>query len=211
VGVLVAGLDVAAVLFDMDGTLVDSDAAVERAWHSWGREFGVDGATAVRLAHGSPSEPTVRKLLARATEEAIVAAVARQMELQYDDLSDVVPTDGALDLIAALDRHGVPWAVFTSADVRLARGRLGAAGITAPLLVTTDDVRAGKPDPEGWVRAAALVGVPPEKCLVVEDAEVGLAAARAAGARTAALRGLDGDLRISSLAELIPALGLDRR
>lgn len=205
-----AELDVAAVLFDMDGTLVDSDAAVERAWHSWGTEFGVDGAAAVTLAHGSPSEPTVRKLLAGADEERIAAAVGRQMALQYDDVADVVATDGALELIAALDRQGMPWAVFTSADVRLARARLGAAGISAPLLVTTDDVRAGKPDPEGWIMAAALVGVPPEKCLVVEDAEVGLAAARAAGAWTAALRGLDGDLRISSLTELVPALGLDR-
>ncbi|GLY98044.1 phosphatase [Actinoplanes sp. NBRC 103695] len=205
-----AGLDVAAVLFDMDGTLVDSDAAVERAWHSWGSEFGVDGVAAVALAHGSPSEPTVRKLLAGAGEDRIAAAVGRQMALQYDDVADVVATPGALELIAALDRRGMPWAVFTSADLRLARARLGAAGIAAPLLVTTDDVRAGKPDPEGWVRAAALVGVPPEKCLVVEDAEVGLAAARAAGAWTAALRGLDGDLRISSLAELVPALGLDR-
>ena len=82
--------------------------------------------------------------------------------------------------------------------------------MVAPFLVTTDDVRMGKPDPEGWVRAAALVGVPPEKCLVVEDAEVGLVAARAAGAQTAALRGLDGDVPIASLAELIPVLRLDR-
>ncbi|MFG1605325.1 HAD-IA family hydrolase [Actinoplanes sp. NPDC049265] len=203
-----ADLDVAAVLFDMDGTLVDSDSAVERAWRAWGAEFGVDGEAAITLAHGSPSEPTVRKLLAAAGEDEIVAAVGRQMALQYDDVGDIVPTPGALELIAALDRNGVPWAVFTSADKRLAEARLGAAGIVAPLLVTTDDVRAGKPDPEGWVRAAALVGVPPEKCLVVEDAEVGLRAARAAGAKTAALRGLAGDLPISSLSELIGALRL---
>lgn len=203
-----AGLDVAAVLFDMDGTLVDSDAAVERAWRTWGSEFGVDGDAAITLAHGSPSEPTVRKLLSEATEDQIMAAVGRQMVLQYDDVADVAPTPGALDLIAALDRNGVPWAVFTSADRRLATARLGAAGIVAPLLVTNDDVRTGKPDPEGWLRAAALVGVPPEKCLVVEDAEVGLRAARAAGAKTAALRGLPGDLPISSLSELIGALRL---
>lgn len=201
--------DVAAVLFDMDGTLVDSDGAVGRAWRSWALEHGVDGEEAIVLGHGSPSEPTVRKLLPHLDDVAVLASATRQLELQYDDLTDVVATPGAHELIAALDRHGVPWAVVTSADLRLARARLGAAGIAAPVLVTVDDIAAGKPDPEGYLRAAELLGVPPEKCLVVEDAEVGLAAARAAGARTAALRGLVGDVSIGSLAELVPALGLE--
>ena len=94
--------------------------------------------------------------------------------------------------------------MVTSADDRLARARLGAAGITADVLVTVDDIAAGKPSPEGYLKAAALLRVPPGSCLVVEDADVGLDAARAAGAHTAALRGLDGDVRISSLAELVP-------
>jgi sugar-phosphatase len=203
---LVAQVD--AVLFDMDGTLVDSDAAVERAWRAWATEYGVDGELAIVLGHGSPSEPTVRKMLPHLVEEQVLAASGRQLALQYDDLADVVATAGAHELIAALGRHGVPWAVVTSADERLARARLGAAGIDPPVLVTVDDITAGKPDPEGYLAAAARVGVPPEKCLVVEDAEVGLAAGRAAGARTAALRGLEGDLRIASLAELIGALKL---
>jgi sugar-phosphatase len=96
--------------------------------------------------------------------------------------------------------------VVTSADLRLARARLGAAGITPPVLVTTDDIAAGKPDPAGYLRAAELLGVPASRCLVVEDADVGVAAGRAAGARTAALRGVDGDLRIASLSELADLL-----
>jgi len=191
-----------AVLFDMDGTLVDSDRAVERSWLSWANEFGADGPAAYRMAHGSPSEATVRKLLGHLTEGEIRRASTRQLELQYDDLSDVVATPGALDLLAALDRKGLPWAVVTSADDRLAKARLTAAGITPRVLVTIDDVDAGKPDPAGYLRAAELLGVPPENCLVVEDAEVGLAAARAAGAHTAALRGLAGDLRLTSLSDL---------
>jgi len=196
-------MEIRAVLFDMDGTLVNSDAAVVRAWMTWAGEHSVDGAAAVALAHGSPSEPTVRKLLPRLDEPGIATAVSRQMDLQYDDLSDVVAAPGARELLAVLDAKHVPWAVVTSADQRLARARLGAAGIVAPVLVTVDDIAAGKPDPEGYLRAAGLLGVPPANCLVVEDADAGLIAGRAAGAHTAALRGLDGDLRIDSLTDLI--------
>jgi sugar-phosphatase len=198
--------EVRAVLFDMDGTLVDSDRAVERSWLSWAHEYGADGPAAYEMAHGSPSETTVRKLLGHLGEDEIRRASARQLELQYDDLSDVVATPGAFGLLAALDRKGLPWAVVTSADDRLAKARLSAAGITPRVLVTTDDIEAGKPDPAGYLRAAALLGVPPVTCLVVEDAEVGLQAARAAGAHTAALRGLPGDLRLTGLADLTRAL-----
>jgi sugar-phosphatase len=197
---------VRAILFDMDGTLVDSDGAVLRSWLSWAAEYDVDGQQAYEMAHGSPSATTVRKLLPHLDEAAQVVASARQLELQYDDLADVSATPGALALLALLTRKGLPWAVVTSADARLAKARLAAAGIVAPVLVTTDDIAAGKPDPEGYLRAAELLGVDPADCLVVEDAEVGLAAGRAAGARTAALRGLDGDLRLDTLNDLAALL-----
>ncbi|GAA2648983.1 HAD-IA family hydrolase [Paractinoplanes durhamensis] len=196
-----------AVLFDMDGTLVDSDGAVERAWLTWGDEYGVDGPAAYEMAHGAPSATTVRKLLPHLDEDEMRRASTRQMELQYDDLSDVVAAPGATELLAVLTRRDLPWAVVTSADGRLAKARLDAAGITPPVLVTTDDVAAGKPDPAGYLRAAELLGVPPRSCLVVEDAEVGLQAARAAGAVTAALRGLDGDVHLKSLLDLAKLLG----
>jgi sugar-phosphatase len=94
----------------------------------------------------------------------------------------------------------------TSADDRLAKARLSAAGLAAPTLVTSDDVPVGKPDPAGYRRAAELLRVRPADCLVVEDAEAGLQAARAAGCRTAALRGLDGDVRLNGLDDLITLL-----
>ncbi|MBM2618171.1 HAD-IA family hydrolase [Actinoplanes sp. LDG1-06] len=190
----------------MDGTLVDSDGAVERSWLAWASEYGVDGREAYEMAHGSPSIATVRKLLPHLDEAAMVVASARQLELQYDDLSDVHATPGAHELLLLLTTRGIGWAVVTSADTRLAKARLNAAGIVAPVLVTTDDIAAGKPDPEGYRRAAELLGVDPADCLVVEDAEVGLQAGRAAGAHTAALRGLDGDLRLETLADLAAAL-----
>lgn len=193
-----------AVLFDMDGTLVTSDASVERAWTTWASEYGVDPAEVLSQAHGAPAESTVDRMLPELSAKARTAAAGRQLELQYDDLSDVLAAPGALEVLAAL--NGLPWAVVTSADHRLAKARLGAAGIDPPLLVTIEDISRGKPDPEGYLRAAELLAVDPQYCLVVEDAEVGLAAGRAAGARTAALKGLNGDLRLKDLHQLAALL-----
>jgi len=198
---------VKAVLFDMDGTLVDSDAAVDRSWLSWADEYGVDRPTARRgVIHGSPTDHTIRRLRPDLDDAATAAASARQLAMQYDDLSDVVATTGALELLATLDRLGLPWAVVTSADARLATARLSAAGITAPLLVTVDDIRAGKPDPEGYLLAAHRLGVDPGRCLVVEDAEPGVQAGRAAGSRVAALKGVPADLSLADLSDLTAAL-----
>lgn len=193
---------VRAVLLDMDGTLVDSDGAVERSWRKWSAEFGVAPEAVLAIAHGSPSERTVRRLLPELDDAAVAAAAQRQLELQYDDLSDIVAATGASELLAELHRQRILWSVVTSADVRLATARLQAAGIDPPLLVTVEDVRVGKPDPECYLLAARRLGVDPAHCLVVEDSEPGLAAGRAAGMRVATLRGLDGDVPITDLAHL---------
>ncbi len=201
---------VRAVLLDMDGTLVDSDAAVERSWAQWAREYEVDLRAVLAIAHGSPADRTVRRLRPDLDEPALSAAAARQLALEYDDLSDIVPAAGARELLQVLDRFGLPWAVVTSADRRLAKARLDAAGIAPPLLVTVEDVSAGKPDPEGYLQAARQLGVDPARCLVVEDAEPGLAAGRAAGAQVAALRGRAGDLSIDNLMQLAHLLARAR-
>jgi sugar-phosphatase len=194
--------DVRAVLLDMDGTLVDSDAAVDRAWITWAGEYGVEPAAALAIATGCTSHHTARRLLPGLNAAGLAVAAARQLELQYDDLSDVTPAKGAHELLAVLGELALAWAVVTSADIRLAKARLGAAGLTAPLLVTADDVTNSKPDPEGYLRAAEQLGVAPGSCLVVEDAEPGLAAGRAAGAMTAALKHLTGDLCLDDLDQL---------
>ncbi len=105
-----------------------------------------------------------------------------------------------------LEQLGLPWAVVTSADNRLAKVRLAAAGIDPPVLVTFEDISRGKPDPEGYLRAAELLGVPPAHCLVVEDAPVGLAAGHAAGAVTAGLKGLTADIQLTDLHQLADLL-----
>jgi HAD superfamily hydrolase (TIGR01509 family) len=198
--------DVEAVLLDMDGTLVDSDAAVERAWVTWAAEHQVDPDAAVALAHGSPADRTVRQLLPHLDDAAVAVAAQRQLALQYHDLSDVVLAPGGRRLLDTIDRLGLPWAVVTSADVPLAKARLGAAGVDPPLLVTVEDVTVGKPDPECFLLAARRLRVDPRRCLVVEDSAPGLAAATAAGAKTAALRGFDGDVQLRDLDDLVDML-----
>jgi len=186
---------VRAVLLDMDGTLVDSDAAVERAWRTWAREYHVDRGPAVPLiAHGMPALGNVRRLRPDLSGDEAAAAARRQLALQYDDVSDVTAAPGARELLGELDRLGLPWAVVTSADPTLARVRLAAARIRPALLVTSEDVRAGKPDRE--------LGADPGRCLVVEDAEAGVRAGRAAGATVAALKGVPADIQIADLYQL---------
>ena len=202
---------VRAMLLDMDGTLVDSDASVERAWVAWANRYSIDPTDALAIAHGNPADSTVRALRPDLDEGEVAEAAAYQLAMQYDDLVDVVPTSGSHRLIETLDRHDLGWAVVTSADRRLAAARLAAVGMSVPVLVTVEDVVVGKPDPEGYLLAAQILGVSPSSCLVVEDTETGLDAARAAGAMTAAVKGLDADLRLGDLGQLADLLNTKSR
>lgn len=193
---------VRAVLFDMDGTLVDSNAAVARAWKVWAQRHDVDYAELMRASPGLPAATLIRRFCPQWSDERIAEEARGQLELEYVDLADVVPARGAAKVLATVATLGLPWAVVTSADRRLAGIRLSAAGIEAPLVVTRDDVRNGKPHPEGFLGAAERLGVDPAHCLVVEDAEPGVAAGRAAGMLVAGLRGVGGDLPIGDLHQL---------
>jgi mannitol-1-/sugar-/sorbitol-6-phosphatase len=198
--------DVRALLLDLDGTLVDSDAAVERAWRRWVEEYGFGDRLEEVGMHGRPAEQTVRLLDPGLDEEGVRERAQRQLSFQYDDREPLERCPGATELLAALERLRLPWAVVTSCDRRLAALRLGAVRIEPPLLVTAEDVEVGKPGPECFLRAAELLEVGIGRCLVVEDSEAGLIAGRRAGARTAALRGLDGDLPIVDLGVLAQLL-----
>jgi HAD superfamily hydrolase (TIGR01509 family) len=197
---------VAGVLLDMDGTLVDSDAAVERAWRAFAEANALDPVHVLAIAHGVPSERTVRRLLPGLTDAEVAAFATRQLELEYDDLSDVVATPGARRLLTVLGQLGLPWAVVTSADSRLAAARLGKVGISPPVLITTDDVAVGKPDPSGYLLAADRLGIDPRQCLVVEDTDPGVAAGRAAGALVAALKNRPADIQLADLGQLADLL-----
>ncbi|WP_236700560.1 HAD-IA family hydrolase [Allosalinactinospora lopnorensis] len=170
-----------ALLFDMDGTLIDSTAAVEEAWSQWGAEYGIPpGRLAGVLGHGIPARQIAERLFPAAE---VPAAVARIERMEIDRVSGLVVLPGVRELLAALPDGGA-WAIVTSCTRPLAEARLNAVGLEAPVLVTADDVARGKPDPAPFELGAKLVGAAAARCVVFEDAPAGLAAGRAAGAAT---------------------------
>jgi sugar-phosphatase len=199
-------VSVDAVLLDMDGTLVDSHEAIERAWTDWASGRNADPAAAIEAGVGVPAEVTVQHLFPDLSEAEVAAEVRTVMEPQYDDTSGVALCPGADDLVRWLEAASVPWAVVTSADRQLAVARLASVGIRPPLLVTADDVEWGKPDPSCYKLAARILRKQPSRCLVVEDSEAGLEAGHRAGCVTAGLNGLDADIPIIDLGELVPLL-----
>jgi mannitol-1-/sugar-/sorbitol-6-phosphatase len=173
-----------AVLFDLDGVLVDSTPAVARVWTIWAKKHGFDADEVVRQAHGRPSIATIRELLPHADHDAENREVERG---EIEDTDGVIPLPGALELLQALPRDR--WAIATSCTRRLAEVRIRAAGLPAPAhMITSTDVQRGKPDPEPYIKAAKILGLAPGDCIVMEDAPAGIRAGKAAGARVFALR-----------------------
>lgn len=195
---------IAAILFDMDGTLVDSDAAVARAWAHWAAARGVDLDLIARTTPGRPAMESMAELAPWLSPAERHADAEELLHRERTDLADVAPTPGARELVAALHAWSVPYAVVTSADDSLARIRLGAAGIPVPpVLVTASTVSRGKPHPEGFLAAATRLGVPPTRCLVVEDSPAGVRAGLAAGAVVASVRGgVEAHLTVAHLGDL---------
>lgn len=195
-----------AVLFDLDGTLVDSHQAIERAWQVLAVELGVAQEAALVAAMGRPADDTVRILRPDLTGGEVMQAASRQLALQYDDLADITVIAGAKELLEHLDSTGFMRAVVTSCDRRLALARLAAVAIDPRALITADEVALGKPHPEGYLRAASILGVEPDRCLVVEDTSAGVQAGKRAGMHVAGLDKVGGDIDIVALDELIPLL-----
>jgi sugar-phosphatase len=173
-----------AVLFDMDGVLVDSTPAVARVWTVWARKHGFDPDEVVRQAHGRPSLATIIELLPYGDHDAEDRDVER---LEIEDLADVVALPGALHLLQAIPQE--LWAVVTSASRALAEVRLRAAGLPMPKhLVTASDLERGKPFPDPYLKGAEVLGMAAADCVVMEDAPSGVRSGKAAGARVLALR-----------------------
>jgi mannitol-1-/sugar-/sorbitol-6-phosphatase len=173
-----------ALLFDMDGTLVDSTAVVMKVWRRFAARHGLDAEQFLADSHGRKTEDTVKRV---ATPGMDVAAETRRIcAEEIADRDGIVEIPGAGALIAALPR--TRWAVVTSASRELAATRIRAAGLPLPeTIICAEDVRRGKPDPEGYLAAARALGVPPAQCLVFEDARAGLEAGHAAGMQVLAL------------------------
>jgi mannitol-1-/sugar-/sorbitol-6-phosphatase len=171
-----------AILVDLDGTLVDSTAPVRRAWDAFAHRHGLNGDEVMRFAHGRPSRESVGLLVPEADQDAEAAAI-ETAELR--DTRGVFALPGAAALLAS----GRRLAIVTSCSTALAHSRLRAAELPIPdLLVSSDGLERGKPDPECFLIAARQLEVDPARCVVLEDAPAGIRAGRAAGAPVIALR-----------------------
>jgi len=171
-----------ALLFDLDGVLIDSTPAVARVWRRWAIERGFHPEEVVARAHGRPSLATVREYLPNANHEAENREVERQ---EIADLEGVVPLPGALDLLASLPAPR--WTIVTSCTRRLAEVRIKAAGLPLPVkMITSSDINHGKPHPEPYLKGASLLGFSAAECIVLEDVPAGVRAGKAAGAKVVA-------------------------
>ena len=170
----------AAFLFDMDGTILSSIAAAERVWARWARRHGLDVEAFLPTIHGMRSVETVRRLGLPGVDPEVESAAITAEEM--DDVEGIEAIAGVAAFLAALPAGR--WAVVTSAPRALARRRIAAAGLPVPpLMVAAEDVASGKPAPDCFELAASRLGVSARDCLVFEDAQAGIAAAEAAGAR----------------------------
>ncbi len=166
----------------MDGTLVNSDAAVERVWRRWADRHGLDGDEVMKVVHGRQGYASMALLLPDRPMEQNHADNARMLAEETADTEGVVAIPGAPEFLASL--RGLPHALVTSADVALSTARMAAAGLAQPdVRVTAESVGASKPDPEGFLKGAAELGVDPADCIAFEDSGAGITAARAAGMR----------------------------
>jgi sugar-phosphatase len=167
----------AAILFDLDGVLVDSTRSVDRQWRAWARQRGVDGDKVMAIAHGVRTIEVIRAVAPHLDADAEVWELENR---EADDQEGVDIMPGAVELVRSIPEGR--WCVVTSGTRLLASARLRYGGLPVPkILVTAEDVRNGKPHPEPYLKGAELMGVNPADCLVIEDAPAGIQSARAGG------------------------------
>lgn len=172
----------AALLFDLDGVLINSTPAVARVWRQWAVERGFNPDEVVARAHGRPSLTTVREYLPNADHQVENREVERR---EIEDLDGVVPLPGALELLSSLPEDR--WTIVTSCTRPLAEVRIKAAGLPLPRkMITSNDIENGKPHPEPYLKGAAVLGVPAMECVVLEDVPAGVRAGKSAGANVIA-------------------------
>ena len=172
-----------ALLFDLDGVLVDSTACIENTWRSWSALHGLDAEVVVHVAHGRRAEETVLRMAPHLDAAREVAAL---VALESTTSTGVCEFAGARNLLASLPVQS--WAVVTSGVRVVAEHRLRLVGLPIPrIMVCADEVARGKPEPDGYLAAASQLGVASGDCVVVEDAPAGIAAAVAARMRVIAI------------------------
>ncbi len=166
-----------AILFDLDGVLVDSTRAVVRIWSEWAERKGIEAERVLEVAHGRRTIETVRLVAPHLDAEAETEELQR---IEIGDLDGILEVEGALELVSSIPNDG--WTVVTSGPRPLATNRLEHVGIPVPEhFVAAEDVTEGKPHPEAYLKGAEILGVSPEDCVVIEDAPSGIRAGKSAG------------------------------
>ena len=166
-----------AVLFDLDGVLVDSTRAVVRIWSEWAKRQGIQAERILEVAHGRRTIETVHLVAPHLDAEEETRELER---VEIGDLDGVLEVEGALELISSIPNDG--WTVVTSGPRALATRRLEHAMLPRPVrFVAAEDVKEGKPHPEAYLKGAEILGVSPEDCVVIEDAPSGIRAGKSAG------------------------------
>lgn len=194
--------DCAAVLFDLDGVLVDSTTSVGRVWRGWAEQQGLDPESVIRAAHGRRTIETIRICAPHIDAES---AVTMLEQLEIEDTLELAIIPGAAQLLASLPADR--WAVVTSGTRPLALSRLKAAGLPIPsVLVAADDVSNGKPDPEPYRKGAEKLGIAAERCIVFEDTPPGIDAGRAAGMPVIALTTTYGREKLTAAQAVVTTL-----
>ena len=172
-------LEADAFLFDLDGTLINSLAVVDRVWSTWAIEHGLDPVEVVAACHGRRSLDTIMKFAPHLPQPK---ANDEFVDRESADVEGLLEIPGAISFLRQLplDR----WAIVTSCPEKLAKVRMTALGVPTPeVLIKADDVKQGKPNPEGYLLAASRLGFDPSHCLVFEDAAAGIEAGKRAGMR----------------------------
>jgi mannitol-1-/sugar-/sorbitol-6-phosphatase len=192
-----------AILFDLDGVLVDSTRQVDREWREWAARKGVDGDAIMAIAHGVRTIEVIRQVAPHLDVEAEAAAIENH---EAQDQTGVVVMPGAMDLIRSIP--GGRWGVVTSGSRLLAQNRLRYCGLPVPdVLVTSDDVTKGKPDPEPYLQGAHRLGYQPAECLVLEDAPAGIQSARAGGMKVIGMTSTYAAERLAAADAVVQKLG----
>lgn len=193
-----------ALLFDLDGTLISSAASVNRCWSAWAELVGLDPAPVLRGLHGRQREDVIRDNLPDVTDDELAHHAEWTRVNEMNDLDGIFALPGALDLLNALPVES--WTIVTACDKALAQARLNAAGLPVPkVLVTSDELTRGKPDPEGYLLGARRLDIAAADSLVFEDASAGIEAAQRAGMRSVAFSTTAHDLAVLADASVVTA------
>jgi sugar-phosphatase len=176
-------LNCQAILFDLDGTLVDSAIRVQRLWVEWSKKRGIDTEWLLEVMHGRPAAETIRL----AAPHLSVQDEFQLLEAEeIADMEGVRPYPSAKELLGQLSSR--QWAIVTSGTRRVAEARMRHVGLPKPeVFITVDDVKAGKPAPDGYLLAASRLNLKPSDCIVIEDAPAGIQAGKSAGMRVIAV------------------------